>query len=512
MNLLAELLRRVAERPDQTAFVDGAGRRMTFAELDAATQRGAAQLRRLGLARGEVVFFMHPVSIPLYTGLLSVMRMGAVAMFVDPSASRAAMAAAVERVRPRAFFGSGGAQWLRLSVPAVRRIPVSICTAPWWPGRGRWPRGADAWSSVADCGDEDAALITFTSGSTGAPKAMARSHGLLRAQYEALSAALALVAGEVDLVTLPVFALANLAAGVTSVIADTDLARPGEVDAGAVLAQIGRERVTRVTASPALLARLAEGGLTGLDKIYTGGAPVFPPVLRALGTCARQATVVYGSSEAEPIAHIPLAAIEEQDWRRMREGGGLLVGEPVPEIEVAVLPNRWGESLLEMAPETFAAERQAAGEVGEIVVRGPHVLRGYLDGLGDKDTKIHIDGEVWHRTGDAGVFDGRGRLWLLGRAGAMIRDERGVLYPLAVETSLSFRGDIARSALVQLDDRRVLAVELKAARAAVDGDTIRNAVAWAQLDAVEILPSIPVDRRHNAKVDYPALRRRLASL
>ena len=199
------------------------------------------------------------------------------------------------------------------------------------------------------------------------PKILARSHGFLRAQYEALPATLELEAGEIDLVTLPVFALANLAAGVTSVIADTDLERPGAADAKAILTQIAREGVTRTAASPAFLERLDK--LADMEKIFTGGAPVFPPLLRALGSRARRVTAVYGSSEAEPIAHISLEETGEADWRRMREGGGLLVGMPVPEIDALVIENRWGESLAEMSVEDFAAARRPVNGAGEIVGR-----------------------------------------------------------------------------------------------------------------------------------------------
>jgi len=94
----------------------------------------------------------------------------------------------------------------------------------------------------------------------------------------------------------------------------------------------------------------------------------------------------------------------------MRTGTGLLAGRAVEEIELAVLPDRWGRPGAAMTPGDFAAARLAPGEAGEIVVSGGHVLSGYLDGVGDEETKFRVGGSVWHRTGDAGRLDAAGRL------------------------------------------------------------------------------------------------------
>ena len=77
---------------------------------------------------------------------------------------------------------------------------------------------------------DDEALITFTSGSTGAAKAAVRTHGFLLAQHAVLARDLELQAGEVDLTTLPIFVLANLASGVCSVIPDVDMRAPADAD------------------------------------------------------------------------------------------------------------------------------------------------------------------------------------------------------------------------------------------------------------------------------------------
>jgi acyl-CoA synthetase (AMP-forming)/AMP-acid ligase II len=143
------------------------------------------------------------------------------------------------------------------------------------------------------------------------------------------------------------------------------------------------------------------------------------------------------------------------------------------------------------------------------VVTGPHVVPGYLDGRGDAENKFTVDGTRWHRTGDAGRLDAEGRLWLLGRCDATVRDDRGTLYPFAVECGARLHDDVQHAALAQWDGQRVLAVTSAHAQGEVDREGLREQLVDVELDRIVVLPEIPLDRRHNAKVDYPALYDRL---
>ncbi|HSH92748.1 MAG TPA: hypothetical protein VK968_01235, partial [Roseimicrobium sp.] len=220
-----------------------------------------------------------------------------------------------------------------------------------------------------------------------------------------------------------------------------------------------------------------------------------------------EVVAVYGSTEAEPIAHVGAHEIGEDDLTAMRGGRGLLAGVPVDDVNLRVVRDRWGVARGALSAEEFAAECLPAGETGEIVVAGDHVLPGYLGGIGDEETKFRVAGEVWHRTGDAGLLDGHGRLWLAGRCAARIEDARGEIYPFGVECVAMTFPAVRRAAMVALDGRRVLVVE--AERDERLATELAAAVAWVQVDDVRFMATLPVDKRHNAKIDYPELKRRL---
>jgi acyl-CoA synthetase (AMP-forming)/AMP-acid ligase II len=534
MNLAEILRRQVAARPDAVAIIDSGRRRsrfvtsaraegvryrqVSFLQLDQASACAASFLRQQGLRPGDAVLVFHPMSIELYVALLAIFRLQLIAMFLDPSAGREHIERCCALHAPRAVIASSKAHLLRLWSKALRRIPLQFAIGLPVPGAICWSRAeaGPAYEEIAPCEPDTPALLTFTSGSTGQPKAAVRTHGLLLAQHAALEQSLELTPGEVDLTTLPIVLLANLASGVTSVIPDVDLRYPGSIDAARVQKQIALHQVVSSTASPAFFECLTRAGqhqgtiYPSLKKLFSGGAPVFPRLLDQLASIAPDARIValYGSTEAEPIAHMARSEMRPEDLKSMLRGGGLLTGPPIAEIQLQILRDQWGKPIGPFTEEALRDACQPAGVPGEIVVTGHHVLKGYLGGRGDEETKFRVQDTVWHRTGDAGYLDAEGRLWLLGRCTARLTDARGILYPFAVETAVTQDARVRRSALVGYQGRRLLAIEFDGQTAA-NVASLKELLGWAQLDDICVCRQIPVDKRHNAKVDYPALYRML---
>ena len=378
---------------------------------------------------------------------------------------------AARATRPKAYLAQGVLfRALGHLLPELRRAPLRL-TPPATDG----PAVGDA--PVISLADAHPALVSFTSGSSGRPKAIRRTHGFLSAQGAALKPLLASDRpDEVDLVAFPVFALMNLREGVASVLPPWVIRRPDRLDPAATARFVDERRITRLLVPPSVIERLDGARLPDrVARIFTGGGPVYPDLLRRVADIAPRAepVAVYGSTEAEPIAHVAAHEIAAEDHAHMAAGGGILAGKPVPEVALRIVDD-------------------------EIQVAGGHVVEGYLDPADDASTKVRDGGRVWHRTGDAGRLDAQGRLWLLGR-----RDARaGGFYPFEVEVAARTWSGVRRATLVDGAGGPVLAVE-------GDGDTAewerRAGQAFPGLRVVRVR-STPMDRRHRSKVDYRRLK------
>ena len=467
-NLVEAFLAHAETAPDRSALIDGRGRATSYATLARLSAARAAGFRKAGIGTGDVVLVARGVSVDLYAALLALFRLGATAMFPEPAAGLAGLSVAIQAARPKAMV----AGFLGRSVRLFHR---DLADLPLLPEPGDTPAGDGPLERV---GNEAPALITFTSGSTSRPKGIVRSTGFLRLQHDLLEAIRRTSPDDVDLISLPIFILSNLAAGAISVLPAGDLRKPGRLDGARLRGQIAAHRINRLVAPPAVCGRLIDRTTAPLplEAVFTGGGPVFPNLLKGLRAAVPAAAIhaVYGSTEAEPIASITHDQIGDADWRAMAEGAGLLAGHPIGQATVEVRDR-------------------------EITVSGPHVNRGYLDPRDDASTKVVRDGVLWHRTGDAGRLDDQGRLWLLGRLEAAA----GGLFPFAVETAaLSWPG-VRQAALLAHASPALLFVA---------GDHLDEAPLTRRAQAMgdivcKVVPAVPLDRRHNSKTDYTALKR-----
>ncbi len=524
MNIL-EVFRRTAESaPNRAAILDrkkrwGKSRTLSFRELDARARQLAALFREHQLNAGDVVLVFVPMSAELYVVLTAAFQLGLVVMFLDPAIGSQQLEPCVRLAGPRAFIGTMQAYAFRLASPVLRGIEKAFIVGPALPGAISLTaaRKLVPYDSIVECDSETPALITFTSGSTGVPKGVVRTHGFLLTTQRICAKHLALEPGTVDLTTMPIFAMANLASGISSLIPDVESSSVARVRPDLVVAQIQSYHPASTVASPELLDRLTDFCLkrqiclNSFRRVIAGGAPVFPRLHSKLSMTFPNAELIflYGSTEAEPIACISQREIATEDIAHMLSGKGLLAGRPIPEINLRIIRDRWGTPVGPYSDKQFVSESLPPNQAGEIVVAGDHVCQGYVGGQGDSETKVRVEGRIWHRTGDAGWLDGQGRLWLLGSCAARIADERGILYPLSVEVPLSSQRQVVRSACVSQEGRRVLVLELREPLNRASVGSFLDNIKWASVDDVIAVRRIPVDSRHRGKVNYPALRRQL---
>lgn len=501
------ILRHGEAMPARTAIVHPGGA-VTYGELRSRVRRVAGGLARRGVGKGDRVVVLIPMSPELYVVLLAVASLGAVAVFVEPAAGLREMARAIRVTRPAAFVGIPKAHLLRVMVD----VPMSIVVNGWLPGTETLD-DLDGEPPAVTLRPDDPALLTFSSGSTGVPKGATRSHGFLGAQHDALAGLLDAKDGDVHLSAFAIVLLSTLVSGATAVIPPLGKG-VDDVDGAALVRSVGALGVTVISGSPAFLTPLimasTPGELASVRRVVSGGAPVSVDLCEAAGLALPpDATflVVYGSTEAEPIATVDASVVRAETGAATRAGAGLCVGAPDPHVRLRLLAPTTAPILV--GPGGLAAQEVPRGAVGEVVVAGDHVNeRYYRNPAAERATKIVDEaGVVWHRTGDAARFDEQGRLWLVGRVADIVRRGEVVYHPSAVEAAARSLPWVARAALVGDGRGGTLLVVEPTATPRIDELTAHLAGKGILIDRVEVTRKLPVDPRHRAKIDYPAVRR-----
>ena len=499
-NLFESLRRFADEAPDRAALIHR-GKTLNYGDFRMRVEQRAAELRRRGVGKGDRVVLFVPMGIPLYEILLAVFSIGAVAVFLDAWADPRRLDYAAELAEAKAFVAIPKAYLLLLKSRALRRIPVRCL-----PGFGL-KRDAEDFVP-AECGSKDPALITFTTGSTGVPKAALRTCGFLWAQHVALTASLDVQTDDVDMATLPIFALNNIACGVTTLIPDFNPAKPAEIDPEKIAAEARRYGVTTTAGSPAFYRRLAEAShganpIPTLRALHVGGAAVFPAFAAELSAAfpGTHVSAVYGSTEVEPIAAIPaeeLAAATDL-------ATGIPAGTVNRFVDLAIV--RLDARLEhEMSEAAWQAAQAVSGSVGEICVAGDHVLKTYYrnpDAV--RANKICVGERIYHRTGDAGRLVG-GKLFLLGRASRVFQTASGVwCYPALVEQALEGLASCTAGTVVRASNGRAVLVLESCDPVAAQAEADRLDPTRVPHDEVRVVSHIPRDPRHASKIDYGAL-------
>ena len=527
MNNVVNYLKRAAEmNPSRTAIVvpaKGGAQSISYSELWDDIDRFATALCKRGLKPRDRVIIMIPMSVELYIAMLGIIKMGGVAVFADPWVPISQIIKFCKFASPKGFIGIGKSHLLRFWDQDLRKISITITTGYKWVGLIAGNTFDEMLKNtgnteVHNADMEDSALITFTTGSTGTPKGANRTHGFLNAQKKALDHEFPIEDSDIDMPMFPVFALRNLANGIPSIIPDIDFKSVATVDGKKIFRQIKEYKVNTITASPPFFDKLASYVLKKqafelpLRRLLTGGAPVHDFQLKKWRKAFSKADVqiVYGSTEAEPVAHISL-----EDRLNTDSKAGFCSGKPTSLVKTKIIEINKGSIAVDKTLDDLALED---GEVGELIVTGKHVCKDYFNNpqAVEENKIIDKDGAIWHRMGDTGYFDKNGRFWLIGRIHSTICRKGKQYHPQIIEEIARYNDKRIKNIAVLgvadgfLGEKLILVVEsqeknslkmeikqrLEDNQIPVDDIIIRNA-------------SLPLDPRHNSKIDYNKLRKML---
>jgi len=500
---LASIWSRVAGGDaDALAVSDAAtGDVVTRGEFEAKVATYAASLASRGVRHGDRIAVLVPPGVDLLAVVYACWRLGGVTVVADRGLGLRGLGAAVRSARVRHVVGPA------VAIAAARsmRWAPRATTHPLARLHDSAPVARLADLDLSQPSPTDPAAVVFTSGATGPAKGVRYTFGQLCAQRDAVQAMYGITSDDRFVAAFAPFAVFGPALGIATGFADMDVTAPSTLTAAALDDACRRIDATMVFASPAALAnvvRTADRSMpafAAVRLVLSAGAPVPIDTLRRIATMCPAAALhtPYGMTEVLPVADISLAE------RTVVTGHGVCVGAPVPGCEVRVCP----------VDNTTALPH---GRTGEVVVRTPWMSSGY-DRLWrtQRLARPTADGRVWHRTGDVGHLDADGNLWIEGRVVHLIHTVDGAVSPVPLEIAAETVPGVTRAAAVGIGPHGVQQVvivvegdsagqappELKAAvRAAVSPQAV--AAVWTS--------AIPVDIRHNAKIDRTALAATMA--
>jgi olefin beta-lactone synthetase len=561
VNVGLRLSRTAADNPNGIAIAmprgrDRTGKRIyqtvTFRQLEEDSNLLADGLWALGAIRGTRLVLMVPPSIDFIALVFAMFKAGVVTVLIDPGMGRRNLIRCLADSEPEGFIGIPLAQAVRTLLRS--RFPQAVHNVT--VGK-RWFWGGPTIDELrrralskdfqpAATAAEDPAAIIFTTGSTGPPKGVLYRHGNFDQQATEIRDFYGIQPGEIDLPGFPLFALFNCAMGVTTVIPDMDPTRPANVDPRNIIEAVNDWQVTQAFGSPALwnvVGRYCEQHqiiLPTLKRVLSAGAPVPVHVLKRMKNAIPADGDVhtpYGATEALPVASIAASEVLAETAARTATGAGTCVGRPFPGIEWKVI------RITDEPIATIAeAEDLPPGEIGELIVRGPVVTTEYVTRTDCNPLHKIRDGEsFWHRMGDVGYLEHRsphapredlrhaerdaygGRFWFCGRKAHRVMTASGTLFTIPCEAIFNQHPWVYRSALVGVGQhgkqRPVVFVEpwpehfasakrgWPRFREQLRGLGVANSRTWEIRD-FELLKTLPVDIRHNAKI----FREKLAGL
>ncbi len=525
---VADILSDAALRcPDKTAILEQRGcNSISFVALDEEVNRVARGLREYGIDREMRTILMVKPGVEFFVLTFALFKIGAVPVLIDPGMGRKKLIGCLEEIEAEAFIGIPLAHIARIifakSFRSVRKC-VTVGPRLFWGGASlKGVRSANREPfETADVQAVDLAAVLFTSGSTGPAKGVAYEHGMFAAQVRYLASYFKCGEKDTDVATFPLFALFDVALGMTAVIPDMNPSLPGQVDPTRIVSAIVDNKATQIFGSPALLARVVAHcetcnfQLPTLRRILTAGAPIPPALLARLRNIVSPDADIftpYGATESLPVASIESREVISETASQTEKGEGICVGRVLPGMELRIIA---------ISDEPIAdwseCKELSAGEIGEICVRGPVVTKAYFRKPdATKLAKILEGDTIWHRMGDVGYLDETGRLWFCGRKAHRVQTASGTLFTIPCEAIFNAHPRVRRCALVGVGEspnyKPVLCVETESGKS-VDKQALTAELLeigeqnekTASIRTILYHPSFPVDVRHNAKINREQL-------
>ncbi len=405
-------------------------RRCTFARFKERTDRLAASLLRKGLRPGQRAAVVQHNSIELVELYFGIIKAGGVAVPVNARLSSPEISTILADAAPSFLFvGKNYKDKVDQGAPPGLEGRVYVIGAPSGPIPDYETLMADGNGPLPEpeAGDGDTALLIYTSGTTGQPKGVMLTHRNLLCVAWATAHSRVLEVDETALVTAPLYQSGALGSMLGNILKGNTIVILDGFDPLKVMETIERERVTTALFVPTMIIKLLRSpeieryDLSSMKSVVYGAAPMPVPVLKeALERFGWQFMGACGATETGP-AYI--AFLDKSDH--------ILDGSPEREKRLGSI----GREGINARVAIFDEEDRPLppGQVGEIVVRGPHVMKGYW-GKPEETARALRGG--WYHTEDLGYIDGAGYIYIVDRKKDMIISGGFNIYPREIEDAL----------------------------------------------------------------------------
>ena len=502
--ITAQVFRYAGRLADRIAIVDGlSGRTYTYGELHSGVVTTAGGLSARGLGKGDVVAILAP-NLPEYAiAFHAVATVGGIVTTINPSHTVGEITTQLADSKTRMIFTIP--PFLEPATAAGSATGVEdIFVIADGEGQSSFvelaasdPFGDDPGIDPA----EDVVVLPYSSGTTGHPKGVQLTHRNLVAnlvQYEKITTT---DENDVVLAVLPffhIYGMQVLMNGVLHMGART-ITLPF-FDLEGFLRIIQDQKVTRVAVVPPIVLALAKStmvdkyDLSSLVQVGSGAAPLSAEVeaeaMRRIGAPVVQG---FGLTETSPVTHAMPPG-------EARSGS---IGVPIPNTEIRVVDPQKGDDL-------------GVGEPGELWIRGPQVMKGYLNN--EEATKASMDDDGWLHTGDIGHVDDDGYWYVTDRIKERIKYKGFQVAPAELEAVLLTHPAVADAAVIGVVDEESgeipKAVVVRRADDEVTTDELMDYVservaAYKQVRQIEFIEAIP--KSLSGKILRRVLRERAAA-
>ncbi len=476
---------------------------------------------------GTKVLLLVPPCLEFTTLFAVLMTMGAIPILIDPGMGIRPMLKSIRSVKPDVFMGIPLAQLARVfGKRYFKSVKLSITV-----GGRRWfwrgPKFIHLRSDNAEpdqiykAKKDDIAGIFFTTGSTGIPKGVIYTHGMMIALTKSVADFFKFDSSTIEMPAFPPFALFCLAYGGTSVIPEMDPTRPARADPEKLIRFINDFGVNVSYGSPSIWSSVSRYciknnvTLPSLNRLFLFGAPVSGEILERYQKIMPNGETYtpYGATEAIFISTITGSEACAETFPLTKQGKGVCVGYVIKDVEVKII--KITDEKIEVPEGGFDELTVPQGTIGEIAVRGDYVSSEYY--MMPEQTakaKIYDKDTIWHRMGDLGYLDEKKRLWIVGRKSHRVKRDGKEYYTVMIEAFFNFLDGIIRSAMVGVPDSKIgqrmviiIQLEKKNLPNELKKKKLRETYLFSiakkaniLVDAFLFRGKIPVDIRHNAKI------------